>query len=296
MEAIGLVARLDSVTAESLVERLSTSIFDPYVLHVPPGSSLPLSIPHRAALTWIFMYFGAVLLYLTFGTLDHCTIALLRRFRGVRDPLSGKTDVRSEILFSLQSLAWMSALSVPLEVGVQLGYSKVYNVASDYSMAYLVLSPILFVVVSDCAIYWVHRGLHHRSIYRYVHKPHHSYVHTTAFAAFAFHPVDGWLQGITYQIFIYIFPFYSGAHLLSMALVLLWTINIHDRMSLFIPGVNGAAHHTIHHMTFRSNYGQYLTLWDKVFGTFRDPRLWQASGAPALSEKDVYGKHAGSPS
>jgi Delta7-sterol 5-desaturase len=293
MEALGFIARLDGVTAESLVDRVSTTIVDPYVLGVAPGSSMPLTLFHRSVVTWFMMYVGAVLLYLGFGALDFYAIHLLRGFRGEKDPVAGKTNIPSEIGFSLRSLALMSALSVPLELGVQLGYSKVYRNASDYSLVYLLLSPVLFVVFSDCAIYWIHRGLHHRSIYRFIHKPHHSYVHTTAFAAFAFHPLDGWLQGATYQLFVYIFPFHSGAHLVSMGLVLLWTINIHDRMSVLIPGVNGAAHHTIHHTTFRSNYGQYFTLWDKVFGTFRDPRIWQASGAPILSEREVYGKHAG---
>jgi lathosterol oxidase len=35
--------------------------------------------------------------------------------------------------------------------------------------------------------------------------------------------------------------------------------------------VNGAAHHTIHHLYFNYNYGQYFTLWDKIGGTYRLP-------------------------
>jgi Delta7-sterol 5-desaturase len=320
MEAIGLVARLDGVTAGELIERVHDAVLEPCFPRTAAEGGL--SLARRCFVTWCILYFGAIALYLTFASLDTVVLALLRkakrrqrkpiasnagreavvdseRNRAFTDAIDGdywlvppEANVRGELWMSISSLALMTALSVPLEVGVQLGYSKVYHYAAEHSLGYLLLSPLLFIVVSDCSIYFIHRGLHHRSIYRFFHKAHHGYIHTTAFAAFAFHPVDGFLQGVSYQLFVYVFPFHSIIHLISMSVVLLWTINIHDRSSLGIPGVNGAAHHTIHHTTFKSNYGQYLTLWDRVFGTHRDPCAWQRSGAKVLSEKEVYGKFA----
>ena len=35
--------------------------------------------------------------------------------------------------------------------------------------------------------------------------------------------------------------------------------------------MNGCAHHTDHHLHFSCNYGEYLTLWDRVGGSFREP-------------------------
>lgn len=37
------------------------------------------------------------------------------------------------------------------------------------------------------------------------------------------------------------------------------------------PYVNGADHHTGHHLFFNYNYGQFFTFWDKVLGTYRRP-------------------------
>lgn len=322
MEAVTLIGRLDGVTAGELIRGVNDLLLEPYFPRNNPVDNL--SLARRSFLTWVVLYFGAVALYVIFGSLDTLAIALVRKLRRRRSaqtgsvknytteasaPKSGRkiftdatvgdyallppeADVRSEFWFSVSSLAIMSGLSVPLEVGIQLEYSKVYHHASERSLAYLLLSPLLFILVSDCCIYFIHRGLHHRSIYRYIHKPHHSYIHTTAFAAFAFHPLDGFLQGVSYQLFVYIFPFHSMIHLVSMSCVLLWTINIHDRASFGIPGINGAAHHTVHHTTFKSNYGQYLTLWDKLFGTHRDPFAWQAMGGKVLTENEVYGKDA----
>lgn len=33
-----------------------------------------------------------------------------------------------------------------------------------------------FLVFTDYGIYWVHRTLHHPSVYKYVHKPHHKWL------------------------------------------------------------------------------------------------------------------------
>lgn len=35
--------------------------------------------------------------------------------------------------------------------------------------------------------------------------------------------------------------------------------------------VNGTACHTIHHLYFNYNYGQYTTLWDRVGNSYRRP-------------------------
>jgi lathosterol oxidase len=37
------------------------------------------------------------------------------------------------------------------------------------------------------------------------------------------------------------------------------------------PIINGAACHTMHHLYFNYNYGQYTTLWDRMGGSYRKP-------------------------
>lgn len=59
------------------------------------------------------------------------------------------------------------------------------------------------------------------------------------------------------------------------AAVQVWTIYIHD--SDMISGrsmerfMNTPAHHTLHHMHFTVNYGQYFTWCDSFFGSHRAP-------------------------
>lgn len=35
--------------------------------------------------------------------------------------------------------------------------------------------------------------------------------------------------------------------------------------------VNGAACHTMHHLYFNYNYGQFTTIWDRLGGSYRQP-------------------------
>jgi|TARA_B100001142_G_scaffold329563_1_gene393351 Delta7-sterol 5-desaturase len=132
-------------------------------------------------------------------------------------------------------------------------------------------APALFLMFSDTCVYWIHRLLHHRLFYASIHKLHHKYKETTPFSSYAFHPLDGWLQGCPYHLFVFLFPMHHVSYFMALAAVGLWTINIHDRTTLNLPYVNGSAHHTIHHTGFNYNYGQYFVFWDVLGGSFRDP-------------------------
>lgn len=37
------------------------------------------------------------------------------------------------------------------------------------------------------------------------------------------------------------------------------------------PIINGAACHSLHHLYFNYNYGQYTTVWDRIAGSYRKP-------------------------
>jgi lathosterol oxidase len=58
-------------------------------------------------------------------------------------------------------------------------------------------------------------------------------------------------------------------YLCMFVIVNFWTVSIHDGVNV-VPGsfVNGTAHHTEHHARFEVNYGQFFTVWDRMFGTY----------------------------
>lgn len=186
----------------------------------------------------------------------------------------------------------MSGFSTPAYVFIHLEYSKKYKAPAQYSYIYLIISPLLFIALSDCVIHFIPRVLNSRLLYRHIHRPHHSYVHTSPFAKFAFHPVDGYMRGLSCHIFVFLFPLHVAVYLFSLIVVSIRTINTHYRVTCGISGINGSANHTIQHTTYKSNHGRYFRLWDKLCKTFCDPYTWNDQGAPSLTEKGVYGKHA----
>lgn len=97
----------------------------------------------------------------------------------------------------------------------------------------------------------------------------------TPFASYAFHPADGYAQSLPYHLFIFLFPMHRKLYLGLFVAINFWTIFIHD--SDMITGhpleniINGPAHHTLHHLYFTVNYGQYFTWADRAGGSYRHP-------------------------
>lgn len=54
------------------------------------------------------------------------------------------------------------------------------------------------------------------------------------------------------------------------------------------PIINGAACHTMHHLYFNYNYGQFTTLWDRLGGSYRQPNdeLFQRESKMSNAEWD----------
>jgi len=177
-------------------------------------------------------------------------------------------------MLCLWSIPIMGIITAPLMLLEIYGYSKVYA-GLPGGIPYLLLSIVSFILFTDCGIYWIHRGLHHRWIYAYIHKPHHLWKVPTPYASHAFHPVDGFLQSYPYHIYVFLFPMNKWAYLVMFLFVNFWTISIHDGdykvPNILSAIINGAAHHTEHHLKFDCNYGQFFTLWDRIGRSFVTP-------------------------
>ncbi|EEH59805.1 uncharacterized protein MICPUCDRAFT_55427 [Micromonas pusilla CCMP1545] len=273
---------------------INKNIVDRLILGVTDFRPDEYSIGRKFLVLWSFLTLFTFLLYFTLCPLVFTFLYLRRDSKGGNiaawNQREGRDQVRNEITLSVFSIIVMAALTAPFELFVEAGYTKIYwdLPTTAFGWVYLcVCSPILFVTFSDTCVYWIHRLLHHRLLYARIHKLHHKYKETTPFSSYAFHPIDGWLQGCPYHIFVFLFPMHHISYFVALAFVGLWTINIHDRTSLKIPFVNGSAHHTIHHTGFNYNYGQYFIFWDVIGGSFRDPFLQAPYNGKPLASGDV---------
>ncbi|KAJ3018997.1 UNVERIFIED_CONTAM: c-5 sterol desaturase, partial [Siphonaria sp. JEL0065] len=90
--------------------------------------------------------------------------------------------------------------------------------------------------------------------------------------ALAFHWLDGYGQSVPYHLYVYLFPMYKPLYICAFIFVQFWTISIHDGVYISNDEILlSCAHHTIHHLEFNYNYGQYTTLWDRIGGSYKKP-------------------------
>ncbi|KWU43711.1 fatty acid hydroxylase [Rhodotorula sp. JG-1b] len=249
---------------------------------VPGLSSLGRdSIVRQALSLYGITYVGIFLLYFSVATFSYYTIF---DHRMEQHPRFLKNQVRKEIAFSLEAFPMLDLLTLPWFVGDVRGWSMLYDTVEEGPFGkqggalpwlYMAFSAAFFLWFTDFCIYWVHRWLHIPFLYKRLHKPHHKWIIPTPFASHAFHPVDGYLQSVPYHLACYMFPIHKYMFIGLFSFVNLWSIFIHDSDMLcdhpLEHYINGPAHHTLHHLYFTCNYGQYFTWADKAFSSFRVP-------------------------
>lgn len=211
------------------------------------------------------------LLYFTVAYLSYVFVYDKSNFN---HPRYLKNQVYLEIKQASTAIPVMVLLTIPWFLLELHGYSKLYwNIdESTGGWKAIILQFPAFILFTDCGIYFIHRALHWPSLYKTLHKPHHKWIVCTPFASHAFHPVDGYFQSLPYHWYPFFFPLHKVSYLFLFTFVNFWTVMIHDGEYLSNdPVVNGAACHTIHHLYFNYNYGQFTTLWDRLGGSYRQP-------------------------
>lgn len=220
---------------------------------------------------------GGWLLYISFATFSYLFIF---DHRLKKHPQFLPNQIIREIIYSSKAAPLMALPTAGIFLLEVRGYSRLYEgVSGMYGWLFCAASVLFFLMFTDGLIYWIHRWLHHRLIYKHIHKGHHTWKIPTPYASHAFHPIDGFLQSVPYHLYPMIFPLHKVLYLVMFVFVNLWTISIHDgdyRVPAPLqPIVNGAAHHTDHHLFYNYNYGQYFTFWDRIGGSFRTPTAFE---------------------
>jgi len=138
------------------------------------------------------------------------------------------------------------------------------------------LQGALYVVLTDFALYWIHRGFHRGFLWKY-HAVHHASEDLEWTSAARFHPVNlalgtglvdivALLCGISPQIFVVIGPF----NIISSCLV---HANLNWTFGPLRYVISSPVFHRWHHEVdvSDSNFGGTFSLWDLMFGTFHMP-------------------------
>jgi len=185
----------------------------------------------------------------------------------------------------------ISAKTIAFFINKNLYYEFGFNQVQSFSYENtLILYTVILFIVSDFTRYWLHRFLHTIPFLWEFHKVHHSAKVLNPLTFYRVHPVENILFGFRYSlsigfvtgIFIYFFGSkiglveVLGANAFIFVFSLLGSNLRHSHIPLayfktlekwFIS----PKQHQIHHSKkyFNKNFGGYLSVWDRLFGTLK---------------------------
>ncbi len=201
-----------------------------------------------------------------------------KRLEHRRIPMKSRVDaaqIKHELKYSVSSLLVGAAFASGIMVLTLNGHTKIYTDLSGHSPVAVVASFFLILALDDAWFYFVHRALHHPSIYRRVHLVHHKSIDVNPWSSMSFHWVEPFL--LTLWIFpaALLIPIY--APVLGAVQVYGMLNNIKSHLGYeFFPAVfnrgplrifTTSTYHNLHHQKFRGNYGVHFRIWDKLLGT-----------------------------
>lgn len=252
-----------------------TSFYNRIVL----GSLLPDAfwkpLPHICQ-TWLRNYIGGVLVYFLSGGLWCFYIYYWKRHLYLpKDSIPSNESMLLQIIVAMKAMPCYCSLPTISEYMIENGWTRCFSSISEIGWLTFLVYLVVYLTIVEFGIYWMHRELHDiKPLYKHLHATHHIYNKQNTlspFAGLAFHPLDGILQAVPHVIALFLVPMHFLTHVLLLFCEAVWTTNIHDCIHGKVWPVMGAGYHTIHHTTYRHNYGHYTIWMDWMFGTLRDP-------------------------
>ncbi len=191
------------------------------------------------------------------------------------------------IIFPIVISAKTVAFSINKFLYLEYGFNQITSISYE---TIVILYTITLFIVSDFTRYWLHRFLHTIPLLWEFHKVHHSAKVLNPLTFYRVHPIENILFGFRYSfsigivtgIFIYFFGSRIGVLEVlgaNVFIVIFSSLGANLRHShipfayfeLVEKWIISPKQHQIHHSKkyFNKNYGGYLALWDRIFGTLK---------------------------
>ncbi|KAM7347052.1 fatty acid hydroxylase domain-containing protein 2-like [Cochliomyia hominivorax] len=135
----------------------------------------------------------------------------------------------------------------------------------------IILDIIIFSLFEEFYFYYVHRLMHHKSIYKYVHKKHHEWSSPIAIITNYCHPLEHIILNLLPGSLSFAF---MRSHIFTVYLIIVLGLSssIANHCGYSFPNLGSAvSFHDYHHEEPRSNYGM-LGWLDKLHGTYKESK------------------------
>ena len=185
-------------------------------------------------------------------------------------------DVRREIVLSALTCVIYSAMVFLTFLAIRRGWTQVYFDLHEFGWWWFAASIVLTVFVHDAYFYWTHRLMHLRFLYPVMHRMHHRSTNPTPWAAYAFDPLEAFLQAGILPLVVFLYPIHPLAFVLFMGVQVGFNVVGHAGFEIFPPWfldswmgkfLNTPTNHAMHHQYFTGNYGLYFNFWDRLMRT-----------------------------
>jgi sterol desaturase/sphingolipid hydroxylase (fatty acid hydroxylase superfamily) len=208
-----------------------------------------------------------------------------------------------DLRWSMSTVLVFSVVGVGIYYAGRAGVLRRYEDIAERGWLWFAFTLVLLIVLQDTYFYWTHRALHHRRLYRAVHRVHHRSTNPSPWTAYAFSPAEALVHAAFVPLVWLVVPMHEAAVFIFLAFMIARNVLGHLSVELYGPGFargrfsgwhTTSTHHALHHQYFTSNYGLYFTFWDRLMGT--TDRRYQAtfervaSGVASSGRLAAYGE------
>jgi sterol desaturase/sphingolipid hydroxylase (fatty acid hydroxylase superfamily) len=208
-----------------------------------------------------------------------------------------KDRLRFNGIFYILNIIFMK---VAFPVGIYLFATNLHSESSvllNFSLLPKWLEIIATIVIFDLAIYWQHRIFHLDKFLWKFHITHHSDTAMDFSNAFRFHPGEIIISGFYKVLFLYIMM--PSIEVFMAYEIILHTMAVFNHSNISIPKkvdhllrlliVTPSMHYPHHSPDKRltnTNYGNFLSLWDRLFGTYTSEEN-EVFGIDSITENEA---------
>ena len=137
-------------------------------------------------------------------------------------------------------------------------FTKKYNQEKYFN----ILDVFYYAIILEFCWYWLHRSIHHRLLYKKIHKLHHHAVVVVPADAYIMSAAEVLLLTACFAVPAYIIDVSQSTALFVTSLYATAGLLEHGAMYEY-------RFHDYHHLNPRYNYGYFIPMFDYLFGTYR---------------------------
>ena len=200
-------------------------------------------------------------------------------YKKIQQRFPANKDYAREIMYSVTTMLIFALVSsFVFTHPVIRPHTTLYSNIGDYGWIYYFTAFPVMLFMHDTYFYFMHRLMHHPRLFNFVHLVHHKSTNPSPWAAYAFHPLEAFIEiGILF-VFVFTIPIHKTHLLIFFLFMIVYNVYGHLGYELYPKGfhktwvgkwINTSVNHNQHHQYFKGNYGLYFLFWDRLLGTIR---------------------------